>query len=147
MVSDDDGFDEIPQSGFGLDASSLVAFMRSALNGFAHRCALTGLGFPGEAVLPHPHLDVVLIRPLALGGQAVAGNVLVLETHAARAFRRGGILVDPHYRVAIAEPDLVDPGLAVHLVAGRRLFLPPERRWWPQIGALAAHARFFGHSL
>ena len=144
MGTDDDSghFGELPQAGFTLSPDSATAFHRFALATYSYRCAITGEQFLPE-IIPHPHLDVVPIQPLALGGQVEIGNVVVLEEHVARAFRRGLIQVSDDLLVLIPDRAQLDPRLVKHVVGVRHLVLPDDHLLRPRLAAFSFHRALF----
>lgn len=147
MSSDDDfsEFEEHAQSAFFSDASP-VEFVRFALAAYSHRCAISGEQFHPEDRLPLPHLDVVLIRPMALGGLPELGNCLVLEEHVARAFRRGIVQVADDFTVLLPAPADLEHRLAIHVRPGNKLLLPQDPLFHPSQSALAFHRALFSGS-
>ena len=139
----DEGFWELPQRGFMPAIEALPGFNRSVLEAYGLRCAISGERFLAEPAQPHPHLEVVAIRPLALGGAVSIGNCLALEQQIARHFRRGIIQIDEDFRVVVAEPAALEPAIRPHVIAGRVLFLPALPEHWPGLASLAFHRRLF----
>ncbi len=144
MGTDDDSghFGEGPQRGFNLSPESAVEFHCFGLRVYNFRCAISGEQFLPDTI-PHPHLEVVLIRPAALGGQAEFGNVIVLEEHVARAFRRGIVQVSDDLEVVVPDRAKLEPRLARNVVAGHPLFLPDDLLFWPHREAFSFHRALF----
>jgi hypothetical protein len=138
---DDKGFGESFQPTF--DLAGAQEFYRSVLATYGHRCAVTGETLFPEELLPHPHLEVVLLQPMALGGTLTPGNCLVAEEQVARHVRRGHVVFDADYRVHVPDPGQIKPAVAPHVVEGRKLFLPSDPLFWPTRDALDYHRRMF----
>ena len=137
---DDKGLGEERQTGFA--AASLgdyEAIYRLVLSAYSYRCALTGEQFAAEAVLLHPHLAVEAIRPRDLGGPLEINNSLVLEEHAARAFRQGQILIEDDYRIVVPRPEALDRAVLLRLNADGQLLVPAEALFQPSPAHLAFH--------
>lgn len=133
------GWSEEGQPGFdaGAPLEAYEAIYRLVLMSYRYRCALTGEQFLPDVGIIHPHLDVVPIRPRALGGPLEISNFLALEEHAAKAFRAGIIEVEDDYRVVVTRPDALDRAVAVRLHPGGRLLVPDEALFRPSPAHLA----------
>ena len=136
----DKGLGEDLQTGFS--ATSLEAYeaiYRLVLSAYGYRCALTGEQFLPETGLLHPHLVVEAIRPRDAGGPLQINNYLALEEHAARAFRRGQILVEDDYRIVVPNADALDRAVLLRLNSNGRLLVPAQALFRPSPAHLAFH--------
>ncbi|MGK2227178.1 hypothetical protein [uncultured Devosia sp.] len=138
---DENGLGEERQSGFAAAAplEAYEAIYRLVLSAYRYRCALTGEQFLADVGLLHPHLAVEAIRPRGTGGPLQINNYIALEEHAARAFRRGQILIEDDYGITVPNPDALDPAVLVRLNADRRLLVPVEGLFQPSPAHLAFH--------
>lgn len=137
---DDNGLGEERQTGFS--AASLEAYeaiYRLVLSAYGYRCALTGEQFLPDTGLLHPHLLVEAIRPREAGGPLQINNYLALEEHAAQAFRRGQILIEDDYRIAVPHPDRLNRAVLLRLNGSGRLLVPAEALFQPSPAHLAFH--------
>jgi len=139
---DDKGLGEERQAGFS--APSLEAYeaiYRLVLTAYGYRCALTGEQFYPEAGLLHPHLVVEAIRPREAGGPLQVDNYMALEEHAARAFRRGEVVIADDYRIVVPNREAISRAVLVRLNADGRLLVPAEELLRPSPAHLAFHRR------
>ncbi|HLV83509.1 MAG TPA: hypothetical protein VKY62_07005 [Devosia sp.] len=137
--TDDNGLGEERQTGFAAAAplEAYEAIYRLVLSAYSYRCALTGEQFLPDIGLLHPHLTVEAIRPRDVGGPLQINNYIALEEHAARAFRRGQILIEDDYRIVVPSPDALDYAVLVRLNASGRLLVPAEGLFQPSAAHLA----------
>tara|TARA_R110002124_G_scaffold114535_5_gene269180 strand:+ start:4061 stop:4513 length:453 start_codon:yes stop_codon:yes gene_type:complete len=145
MVGSDgkEGLGEERQAGFAASAplEDYEAIYRLVLSAYGYRCALTGEQFMPETGLLHPHLAVEAIRPRDAGGPLQINNYIALEEHAARAFRRGEVLIEDDYRIVVPNPDALDQAVLVRLNPDGQLLVPAEALFRPSPAHLAFHRR------
>ncbi|WDR01239.1 hypothetical protein PSQ19_10260 [Devosia algicola] len=115
-----------------------LAIYQQVLVAYGFHCALTGQKFDSISDGVHTALQVVAIRPRALGGPLHVSNYLCLADMAARAFARGHWLVDDDYGV-VADRRVMVPELARALRVEGRLLLPEDRLYHPDRTQLAWH--------
>ena len=139
------GLGEELQSGFAAHSlDEYEAIYRLVLSAYGYRCALTGERFMPDTGLLHPHLTVEAIRPREAGGPLDISNFMALEEHAAKAFRRGQVLIGDDYAIVIPRPEAIDRAVLVRINADRRLLVPAEAMFQPAPEHLAFHRRHAG---
>jgi len=120
-----------------------LAVHDEVLRRWNYRCAVTGRQFSAGA-RPHPHLDLVEIRPRRLGGPLHAANYLPMVSFAAEGWRKGGISVGQHFDL-LAVLDRLAPELLEAMRPEGRLLVPEDPTLWPAAEHLAFHrAYIFG---
>lgn len=119
------------------DLSRLPIISRQVLERWNYRCAVTGERFPG-ATGTHDELEVVAIRPLALGGPLHVRNCLPMVTAAADAWRRGYLGVTHKLELIVVERH-VDVDLLERMRPSRTLLVPDGADLGPDPEHLAYH--------
>jgi hypothetical protein len=114
-----------------------LAVYNEVLDRWQSTCAITGRRFRSKR-RPHPHLEVVAIRPLDLGGPLHASNFLPLTSAAARAFQLGHIVIDDSFGMW-AGLARIDPELLESVVPLGKLVLPDDSADWPDVAQVRWH--------
>jgi hypothetical protein len=114
-----------------------LAVHDEVLRRWSYRCAITGRQFAPEG-RPHPILQVVAIRPRALGGPLHAGNYLPMVAPAERAWRSGAIAAGPQFDI-LAVLDRLPPDLLEAMRPEGKLLVPDDQAFWPGAEHLAFH--------
>ena len=144
VVGDDDetGLGEEPQRGFAADHSldAYTNLQRLVLLSYGYRCALTGAQFGPPKLHLHPDLDVVVIKPLDLGGPLSISNCLAVLTSLKRPFMDGLITVEDNYRIVVPHPELLDRDMLTSLRVS--LIVPDDPVLRPSPEFLAHHRRY-----
>lgn len=119
------------------DLGTYAAVHDEVLRRWNSRCAITGRQFaPGSR--PHPHLQLVAIRPRQLGGPLHVQNYLPMIESARQAWLDGTIAVGVHLEF-LAVLDRLPPELLEAMRPEGRLLVPEDPALWPNPEHLAFH--------
>ncbi len=131
------GLEESAAAVFDTDLDRLPVINQQVLQRWDYRCAVTGERFPAAAGV-HDELEVVAIRPLALGGPLHVRNCLPMVSAAANAWLRGDIGVTHGLEIIVVERH-VDVALLERMRPSRMLLVPGDAELGPDPEHLAYH--------